>query len=294
VARIGILGSGAVGSAIGMGFTKLGNQVTFYDLDEKRIHELGDLGFNATADLGRAVHESDISFLCVPTPTRNKRIDLTSLKSVTEHLARSLKDKSDYHVVVVKSTVVPMTTENIIIPLLERFSGKKVGSTIGVCVNPEFLTEAHRSWTTDNSHARDFFNMERVVIGEFDKGSGDAVEALYKPLKAPIIRTNLRTAEMIKCASNAALATRISYWNEIYYICQQIGIDSDFVARVAAMDPRVGEYGRVHGKAFGGKCLPKDLEALISFAEDCGYEPGLLNAVLEINERIKSEKGVRE
>jgi UDPglucose 6-dehydrogenase len=197
-------------------------------------------------------------------------------------------------VVVVKSTVVPMTTEKIIIPLLEEHSGKKVGPDVGVCTNPEFLTEIHHSWTDDPSWARDFFTEERIVIGEFDKRSGDVIEALYKPLRVPIIRTDLKTAEMIKYAANCALASRISYWNEIYYICQKLGIDSDFVARVAAMDKRIGKYGTIHGKAFGGKCLPKDIEAFISFAEELGYEPKLLKAVVEINERIKADRGVRE
>ena len=294
MARIGILGSGAVGTAVGSGFMKLGNQVMFYDLDGQRVREICNLGLNATTDLARVIYQSDISFLCVPTPTRNRRIDLTSIESVTEDVAHYLKDKSDYHVVVVKSTVAPMTTERSIIPLLEKSSDRKVGSGIGVCVNPEFLTEAHRSWTEDNSYARDFFTVERIVIGEFDKRSGDAVEVLYRSLNIPIIRTDLRTAEMIKYACNGALATRVSYWNEIYYICRRIGVDSDFVAHVATMDERVGQYGRVHGKAFGGKCLPKDLEAFISFAEELGYEPRLLKAVRDINERIKADKGVRE
>jgi UDPglucose 6-dehydrogenase len=133
-----------------------------------------------------------------------------------------------------------------------------------------------------------------VVIGELDKKSGDILEELYKPLGVPIVRTDLKTAEMIKYACNCALASRISYWNEIYYICQKLRIDSNLVARVAAMDPRIGKYGTVHGKAFGGKCLPKDLKAFVSFAREQGYKPKLLEAVDEINERIKAEKGIRE
>jgi UDPglucose 6-dehydrogenase len=196
-------------------------------------------------------------------------------------------------VAVVKSTVVPTTAEKVIIPLLEGYSGKKIGPDIGVCVNPEFLTEIHRSWTDENIFVRDFFNEERVVIGEFDKKSGDTLQALYKPLKIPIFRTNLKTAEMIKYVSNCALASRISYWNEIYYICQKLGIDSNFVARVVGMDKRIGKYGTIHGKAFGGKCLPKDLEAFIGLAEELGYEAKLLKAVAEINKKIEVDKGVR-
>jgi len=294
MAKISILGSGVVGTIVGKGFKELGNEVIFYDVDEKRVQELRNSGFDATTDLSHVVRESDISFVCVPTPTKDRKIDLTHIKSVTENLARCLKEKHDYHVVVVKSTVLPTTTEEVVIPLLEEHSGKKVGPDIGACVNPEFLTEIHRSWTDNESYARDFSSEERVVIGEFDKRSGDVLQALYEPLKVPIIRTDLKTAEMIKYACNCALASRISYWNEIYYICQRLGIDSNLVAQVAGMDKRIGKYGTIHGKAFGGKCLPKDLDAFINFAEGVGYDPKLLKAVAEINERIKAERGVRE
>lgn len=294
MARICILGSGIVGTTIGKGFKELGNKVIFYDIDTKKVQKLRNSGLDATTDLSHAIHESDVSFLCVPTPTKDLKIDLTQVISITENLACCLKEKRDYHVVVVKSTVVPTTTEKIIIPALEKNSSKRIGPDIGICVNPEFLTEIHQSWTDNKSYVRNFFSEDRVVIGEFDQTSGDTIQALYEPLKIPIIRTDMRTAEMIKYACNCALASRISYWNEIYYICQRLGVDSDLVARVAAMDKRIGKYGTIHGKAFGGKCLPKDLEAFISFAEELGYEPKLLKAIREINEKIKAEKGVRE
>lgn len=292
--RISILGSGWVGAIIGRGLKDLGNDVVFYDVASEKIRKLKESGLNVTGELGEAVNASDISFICVPTPAEHGKIDLSYIKSITESLGRSLKNKGDYHIVVVKSTVVPTTTEKTIIPLLEENSGKKVGRDFGVCVNPEFLTEIHGSWTDNASYARDFFHEEKVVIGEFDKRSGDEVQKLYEPLKVPIIRTNLKTAEMIKYACNCALASRISYWNEIYYICQRLGIDSNLVAQVAGMDRRIGKYGTIHGKAFGGKCFPKDLEAFISLADELGCEPKLLKAVAEINERIKAERGVRE
>lgn len=294
MAKLSVIGSGTVGMILGTGLRKLGNKVIFYDTNTERIQKLCNLGLHATTDVYRAIRESDISFLCVPTPTKDGKIDLSYIRSATKSLARCLKDKSDYHILAVKSTVVPMTTEKIIIPILEENSGKKIGPDIGVCVNPEFLTEVHRSWTDDQAFARDFFSEDRVIIGEFDKRSGDALQALYEPLKVPIIRTDLKTAEMIKYACNCALASRISYWNEIYFICQKLGINSDQVAQVAVMDKRIGKYGTIHGKAFGGKCLPKDLKAFINFAEEVGHKPKLLKAVDEINERIKVEKGVRE
>lgn len=294
MARINIIGSGMVGGNVGRGFKELGNEVIFYDISEEKVQELRKLGFNATTDLGEAVRNSDISFLCVPTPTRDGKIDLKYIESATKDLATTLKEKGDYYTVVIKSTVVPGTTEKVVIPTLEKYSTKKVGQEIGACMNPEFLTEIHSSWAKDSSFARGFFSEERVVIGEFDKRSGNVVESLYKPLKVPIIRTNPKTAEMIKYACNCALASRISYWNEIYYICQRLGIDSDLVASVAAMDGRIGKYGTIHGKAFGGKCLPKDLEAFIGLADELDYEPKLLKAVDEINKRIGADRGVRE
>ncbi len=244
--------------------------------------------------MAEAVNNSDISFLCVPTPTKNAKIDLSYVKAAAEGIGKILRYKDSYHVIVVKSTVVPTTTEKVVIPMLERSSRKKAGKGFGVCMNPEFLTEIRESWIADDKFTRDFFTEERIVVGEFDKKSGDVVEELYRPLKLPIFRVNLRTAEMVKYASNCALASRISYWNEIYYICQKVRVDSDAVAKIAALDSRIGKYGTIHGKAFGGKCFPKDLAALIHFSTEVGHDPKLLKAVEEVNKRIGKEKGVRE
>jgi len=160
-------------------------------------------------------------------------------------------------------------------------------------MNPEFLTEIESSWTDDRGYKKDFFTEDRIVIGEYDKRSGDALEEIYKPLNKPIFRTDLKTAEMIKYASNCMLATKISFWNEVFLICKNLGIDSQEVADIVALDSRIGKYGTVHGKAFGGKCLPKDLKAFVSFAERY-HEPKLLKAVDDINEEMKKKYGVRE
>ena len=161
-------------------------------------------------------------------------------------------------------------------------------------MNPEFLTEISGSWSkAEEGTKKDFFTEDRIVIGEYDKRSGDILEELYKPLGKPIFRTDLKTAELIKYASNCMLATKISYWNEIYLICKELGIDSQEVANIVGLDPRIGRYGTVHGKAFGGKCLPKDLKAFISFAEKY-RNVRLLKAVDDINEEIKEKYGVRE
>lgn len=290
---ISILGSGMVGVTVGKGFLKLGNKVIFYDVDREKVNELSSFGLTATDKIETAILDSKISFICVPTPTVRGRIDLCSIKSVAEELAKSL-EKKNYHLVVVKSTVLPTTTENVVIPILKKNSGRKIGEHIGVCSNPEFSTEIHHSWTDDKHFSRGFFNEPFVVIGEFDKKSGDILHDIYQSLKVPIIRTDLRTAEMIKYAFNCALACRVSYWNEIFYVCQKLGVDSRVVASTAAMDERIGKYGTVHGKAFGGKCLPKDLRAFINFSQELNYEPKLLKAVEEINVKIGAEFGIRE
>jgi UDPglucose 6-dehydrogenase len=295
MAKISIIGSGYVGLAIGKGLKKLGNDVIFYDIDENKINQLKNEGLDATLDINYAIQNSDISFITVPTPSLpSGKIDLSYIKKATKAIAKALKNKNSYHLIVVKSTVVPMTTENVVKPILEKFSEKKCGVDFGLCVNPEFLTEIHKSWTDDSSMARDFFTEDRIVIGEFDKKSGDVLEEIYKPLNIPIFRVDLKTAELIKYASNCALASRISYWNEIFLICEKLGIDSNLVAQIVAMDKRIGKYGTVHGKAFGGKCFPKDLKAFIAFAKKIGYKPKLLKAVDEINEIMKQKYGVRE
>lgn len=285
MAKIAIIGSGFVGGQVGRGFTSLGHEVIFYDLVGKNFPRF-------TRDINRAIEKSQISFICVPTPTIENNIDLQYIKEAVKNLGAALALQQGYHVVVIKSTVVPTTTDNIVIPALEKYSGKKAGE-FGVCVNPEFLTEIECSWTGDKRYKRDFFAEDRIVIGEYDRKSGDVLEELYKPLKKPIFRVDLKTAEMIKYASNCMLTTKISYWNEIFLICRKLEVNSQTVADIVSMDPRIGKYGTVHGKAFGGKCLPKDLKAFISLAKK--YHPTrLLQAVDDINEEMEKKYGVRE
>ena len=287
--KISIIGSGFVGTAIGKGLIELGNEVIFYDIVDKDL-----LNFTFTKDINHAIENSDISFICVPTPEReNGEIDLSYIKEAAINIGKVLANKEEYHLVVVKSTVVSGTTEDVVIPILEKYSGKKAGSEIGACMNPEFLTEISGTWSKDEDTKKDFFTEDRIVIGEYDKKSGDVLEELYKPLNIPIFRTDLKTAELIKYASNCMLAAKISYWNEIFLICKELGIDSQEVANIVGLDPRIGKYGTVHGKAFGGKCLPKDLKAFISFAEKY-RNVRLLKAVDDINEEMKEKYEVRE
>ncbi len=284
---ISIIGSGWVGTAIGKGFTEIGYEVIFYDVVDKDLP-------NFTKDINYAIENSDVLFICVPTPTTTEGIDLSYVKEASKNIGNALVSCQKYHVVVVKSTVTPTTTEKVVIPILEKYSEKRArDGEMGVCMNPEFLTEIESSWTDENGYKKDFFTEDRIVIGEYDKKSGDVLEELYKPLNKPIFRTDLKTAEMIKYASNCILATKISYWNEIFLICKEIGIDSQEIANIVGLDPRIGKYGTVHEKAFGGKCLPKDLKAFISFAEKY-RDARLLKAIDDINEEMRRKYGVRE
>ena len=292
--KVSVIGSGVVGTILGKGMAQIGNDVVFYDVSEKRLNELTAEGFSTTNSIVDAVKSTDVSFLCVPTPSTANGIDLSYIQTAVTEIAGIIKDKDSYHLIVVKSTVVPGTTEKFVKELLENGSGKKCGDGFGLCMNPEFLTEIHNTWSSDPSNERSFFTEDRIVIGEFDKKSGDMLESLYRPVGIPIFRTNLKTAEMTKYACNCALASRISYWNEIFYICQKLGVNSDDIANIAAIDKRIGKYGTVHGMAFGGKCFPKDLRALISFSENAGHSPDFLKAVEGVNEKIKQDKGVRE
>ncbi len=283
--KISIIGSGWIGTSIGKGFAKVGYRIIFHDIIDKNLP-------NFTKDITYAIENSDFSFICVPTPAINKRIDLSHIKAVSKNIGKALSTHSKYHIVVVKSTVVPGTTEKVIIPILEKYSNKRVGG-FSICVNPAFLTKIEGTWANESCMKRDFCTEDRIVIGEFDKKSGDALEKLYQPLNKPIFRTDLKTAEMVKYASNCMLATKISYWNEIFLICKELDIDSQAVADIVGLDSRIGKYGTIHGKAFGGPCLPKDLKAFIYFA-DKYCEPKLLRAVDYINGKMKREYGVRE
>jgi UDPglucose 6-dehydrogenase len=233
-----------------------------------------------TTDLENAVMGSDVSFICVGTPSRSDgSIDLSEIREVSEKIGRALAMKDNYHVVVVRSTVVPGTTEEIVIPNLERLSRKKTGVHFGVCMIPEFLREGQA--------IKDFLFPRNigVVIGEYDKRSGDSLFELYKAFDAEIMRTNLRTAEMIKYARNSYLAKDVSFANEIANICQKCGADYLQVKRGMELDARIGK-GRFldAGAGFGGSCFPKDVKAIVAKAKEIGVEPELLKATLEVNE----------
>jgi len=290
--RISVIGAGYVGTVTGVCLAKLGNEVTLIDTDEEKvaairekipmIYEEGlpelisEVPVEASSDYG-SIRDSELIFICVGTPCSSEGfVSLDQIEEVTKGISRQLKEMERYCVVCVKSSVVPMTTEEWVIPILKA-SGRKLGRDFGVCMWPEFLREGKA--------IHDFMNPSRLIIGEYDRKSGEALMKLHRDFNAPVLRTNLRTAEMIKLASNAFLATRISFINEIGNICKRLGIDAYEVASGMGFDDRIGNKFLNAGIGFGGSCLPKDIRALISRAKQSGYEPGLLQEISNLNER---------
>jgi UDPglucose 6-dehydrogenase len=230
----------------------------------------------------QALLETDITFNAVGTPSKpDGSIDLQHIENSTKEIGQALGKKCTYHMVVIKSTVVPGTTQNVVKPVLEKQSRKHCGSNFGLCMNPEFLRQG--------SALEDTLNPDRVVIGEHDKQSGDMLESLYKDFyrekTPPMVRTNLSTAELIKYANNAFLATKISFINTIANICEKIPeADVTLVAKSIGLDKRIGPLFLNAGLGYGGSCFPKDVKALIAHSKNLGYPPELLEAVEHTNE----------
>ena len=282
---ISVIGLGIVGLTTAVGFALKGHEVIGIDIDPDKVRNINEgicpiyeeglsealkkVKITATTDHARAL-SSDISFLCGGTPPKaDGSIDLFFLEEPAKQLAEVLKTKETYHLIVVRSTVIPGLAEKVISPIFNN------SNEIGICVNPEFLQEG--------TAIENFMAPDRIVVGANDSRAGDMLEKLYSSFESPLLRTDLKTAEMIKQASNAFLSTRISFINEIGNICREMGIDVYQVAKGMGYDRRIGsEYLRA-GIGFGGFCLPKDLSALIEAAKELGYTPRILEEVLRLN-----------
>jgi len=284
--RIAIIGAGVVGRATGRGFSELGHDVVFADTDRNVVQTLRREGHHAIDPAALTAAQPSIIMICVPTPNDSEgRQDLTPLSAALGAIG-PLLTSDGYHLVVVRCTVLPTVTERLVVPALEAWSGAKAGRDFGVCANPEFLREA--------SAEEDFLKPWIVVIGELDKRSGNLLERLYRPLcrrsRAPILRTNLRTAEMTKYAHNMFNATKISFANEMWLVSRGLGIDGNQVMALvsqsaeAMWNPRYGIRG---GSPFGGNCLPKDTEALWNLVKDLGWYMPLLQATIDVNQTVE-------
>ena len=233
----------------------------------------------ATAEPREAVHATDISLISVATPSRrNGSLDLSHLERVCEQLGAALRDKSTYHVVVIRSTVLPGTTHGTVIPALERTSGKKYGEGFGVAVNPEFLREG--------SAVKDIKFPPLTLVGHNHAADAAGTVALYENLDAPLVTTSIRVAEMMKYASNSWHALKVCFGNEIGNLCKRLGVDSHEVMDIFCKDDKLNlsPYYLKPGFAFGGSCLPKDVRALEYRAKELDLELPVLQSVLRSNQ----------
>ena len=309
--KVSVVGTGYVGLVTGVCFAEKGHQVTCVDVDQAKVDSINNglppiyerglqdllrkhVGhrLQATTDLSNAVRQTDLSLIAVGTPFDGREIDLTYIKAVSKEIGQALQNKSGYHVVVVKSTVVPGTTDDVVRPILEEASGKKAGVDFGVGMNPEFLTEGEA--------VSDFLFPDRIVLGGADKATIDQQARLYEGFPGvELLRVNNKTAEMIKYASNALLATLISFSNEIGNLCAAIknadvldvmrGVHLSRYLTVEMPDGRKVQPPIVSflaaGCGFGGSCFPKDVKALAAHGDKYQTPMRVLDAVLKVNER---------
>ena len=294
--KISVMGTGYVGLVTGATLAETGNQVTCLDILEEKITEL-NLGrspifepglekliqegirtgnLKGSTDIENGIVESDLTFICVGTPSeKDGSIDLNYIKSAASSIGRALRHKEKKHTVIVKSTVIPLTTEEIVLPILIKKSGWK-REQLGVGMNPEFLKEG--------SAVKDAQEPDRIVIGSADKLSLRVMRSLYKGQKCPKLECSPRTAEFIKYASNSFLAAKISFVNEMANMCNSWGIDFKEVAEGMGMDSRISPLFLRAGAGFGGSCFPKDVKALAAAAKSDNVELKMLKATLEVNE----------
>ena len=297
--NVSVFGLGYVGSVSAASFAADGHTVVGVDVNpdkvaslnggcspivEKGLDELirnasANKSLRATTSTDEAVQATDLSLLCVGTPSRkNGSLDLSYLERVCEQIGSALKSKDSYHVVVVRSTVLPGTTHEVVIPTIEKASGKKYGTGFGVTVNPEFLREG--------TAIHDFRNPPLTLVGHNYKSDAAPTEALYARVQAPLITTSIRTAEMMKYASNTWHALKVCFANEIGNLCKRVQIDSHEVMDIFCRDEKLNlsSYYLKPGFAFGGSCLPKDVRALQYRAKEVDLEMPVIQSILGSNQ----------
>jgi GDP-mannose 6-dehydrogenase len=239
---------------------------------------IGQRRLRATGSTAEAIEGTDLSLICVGTPSqRNGDLDLHYIEAVCQEIGAALRARSVYHTVVVRSTVLPGTVRNVVIPILESASGKVAGEDFGVAMNPEFLREG--------TAIKDFREPPMTVIGELDAVSGESVAALYSQLPAPLMRRDLEVAELVKYTCNSWHATKITFANEIGQIAKAVGVDGREVMEIVCLDRKlnISSHYMRPGFAFGGSCLPKDLRALNYRAGQLGVELPMIGSVIRSN-----------
>ncbi len=299
--HVSVVGSGYVGTTLSVCLAELGHDVVAIDVDEETVAQLNDgeapihePGLDALLETHvgsrlrattehAAVVDTDVTFLAVGTPSNEDgSIDANGLVAAARDVGGAIEGKDDDHLVVVKSTVLPDVIDERIVPAIEDASGASDGEGFTLAINPEFLREG--------TAIDDFMAPDRIVIGTDDDGTAaERLTELYEPLTAeratPIVETGRREASMIKYASNAFLASKVSLINDIGNVCKEFGVDAYEVAEAMGMDERIGSAFLRSGVGWGGSCFPKDTAALIQSARTTGYDPAMIEAAVEINDR---------
>jgi len=313
--RISVFGLGYVGTVSAACLEHDGHQLTGVDTEQTKVDlinsgkspivekdiaeivaaEVESGRLRAGVDPHQAIGETDVSFVCVCTPSQlNGDLDLRHIRRVCEQIGEALRFKTQRHTIVIRSTILPGTMRHIMIPILEEFSGKKAGREIGICHNPEFLREG--------TAVNDFSCPPKTVIGELDKCSGDILAELYSGIDAPLIRTDVEIAEMVKYVDNCWHALKIGFANEIGNVSKALAVDAHEVMKIFVQDRKLNispAYLRP-GFAFGGSCLPKDLRALTYQAKMRDITLPIITSILPSNERqiarglrLVTEKGYK-
>ncbi len=296
--RITVIGSGYVGTTIAACFAELGHTVTAIDIDEEIVETINDgrapidepgldelvadhVGDRLEASTSYdAVPDSDVTFLAIGTPSNEDgSIDLAALEAAAEATGEALADKSERHLVVIKSTVTPPSIETVLKPAVHR--GADENEHVEVGMNPEFLREG--------SAVSDFAHPDKLVFGATSAWATDRLHAVFEPLledhDVHVVETDPQTAAMIKYANNAFLASKISLVNDLGNVCKEFGLDAYEVMDAIGLDDRISEQFLRSGVGWGGSCFPKDVDAIIAAAREDGYEPALLEAAVEVNDR---------
>jgi GDP-mannose 6-dehydrogenase len=305
--KLSVWGLGYVGTVSASCLAKQGHEVIGVDSEPRKVDLVNagktpiiekDIGqiieqevragrLSATTDASAAALLTDLHLVCVGTPSRgNGDIELKYLRRVCEQIGAALRNHQGAPVVAIRSTMLPGTMRDVVIPTLEAYSGRRAGAEFGVCINPEFLREG--------TAVQDYFNPPKTVIGEFNRASGDLLASLYARIEAPLIRTDIETAEMVKYADNAWHALKVGFANEIGNVCKGVGVDSHRVMDIFCQDTKLNlsPYYLKPGFAFGGSCLPKDLRALLYKAKTLDVSLPILSSILPSNEQ-QMERGVR-
>lgn len=304
--KLSVFGLGYVGCVSAACFAQQGNEVTGVDVNTTKVEiinsgnspivepGIGELIKNAvtssqlraTTCAAEAVRTSEVLLVSVGTPSNsNGSLDLTYVTRVCEEIGTALRTNDDRHIIVMRSTMLPGTMETVVVPTLQKFSGKTVGVDFGVCINPEFLREG--------SSLKDFYAPPFTLIGADDQKTAGTMRTLYAKIDAPLFQTDVKTAEMIKYVCNTFHALKVTFANEIGNICKAVGIDSHVAMDIFCQDTKLNlsPYYLKPGFAFGGSCLPKDLRAINYKAKELDVEVPVLSAILHSN-RLQISRAV--